>query len=161
MLDIEAYLSKKWLGRRTRGYYLALDSLGGILDASSKISVVGGGTIETEELVTGGTVEGDVELLSDGGIEAIVSAGGAIAPLSVVGTVTVPANVTVRLSGSLGELKKGDYDLVAATALAGETDRTVIHVEQPSGSRKRFAAKIVNSKIVLTVVPQGLSLSFR
>jgi hypothetical protein len=61
----------------------------------------------------------------------------------------------------LGELKKGDYDLVAATALAGETDRTVIHVEQPSGSRKRFAAKIVNSKIVLTVVPQGLSLSFR
>ena len=100
-------------------------------------------------------------LLSDGGIEAIVSAGGAIAPLSVVGTVTVPANVTVRLSGSLGELKKGDYDLVAATALAGETDRTVIHVEQPSGSRKLFAAKIVNSKIVLTVVPQGLSLIFR
>lgn len=161
MLDIEAYLSRKWLGRRTEGYYLAVNSLGGISDANSKISVMGGGAIETEELVTGGAVEGNVELLSGGGIEGVVSSTGTISPLSVAGTLILPENVTVRLSGSFGELKEGDYDLVAATALAGVTDRTVVQVEEPLGTRKKFKARIDGSKIVLAVLPQGLFLILR
>ena len=161
MLDIEAYLSRKWLGRRTEGYCLAVNSLGGMADAISKVSVMGGGVIDAEELVTGGTVEGNVELLSGGAVAATVSSGGTITPLSVVGTVTVPANVTVRLSGAFRELKEGDYDLVSATALAGVTDRTVVQVEEPSGTRKKFKAKFEGSKMVLTVVPPGLFLILR
>ena len=161
MLDIEAYLSKKWLGRRTEGYFLSVNSLGGMADSISKVSVMGGGVIETEKLVTGGTIEGGVELLPDGCIEAVVSPEGGIMPLSVIGTLTLPDEVTVQISGSIKVLEGGDCNLVTATWISESADKTIFHVAQPYGARKRFSAKIVDSRIVLSVVPPGLSLFIR
>lgn len=161
MLDIEAYLAKKWFGRKTEGYYLTVDSLGGMTDANSKVSVSGGGTIETAELVTGGTIEGGVELQPNGCIEAAVAQGGGISTLTVNGTLSLPTEIVVRLTGSFNKLKGGDYDLLTATAFAGVTQETLVRVEEPAGATRSFSAKIVGNKVVLTVVPPGVILIVR
>ncbi len=158
MLDIEAYLAKKWLGRKTDGYWMCVDTLGGMTDSQSKISVLGGGTIETARLVTGGCVEGDVELLSEGSLEVVVSPTGVIEPLSVVGIVKLPDVIGVKFSGFYEDLKNGTYDIVSASEFAGAVNTAVFNVEKPSGMRKIVSMKVIGSKIVLTVVSPGLRM---
>ena len=156
MLDVEAYLSKKWLGRKTPGYDLTVGSLGGMTGNGSKISVMGGGVIETSRIVSGGTVEGDVCLLTNGEVDAVIGEDGSLTAFSVVGNLTLPKTLTIRISGFSNKIKGGSYDLVSATTLLGVTEETSIQIVKPEGCTREFKAKIEGNKIVLTVVPPGL-----
>ena len=166
---VEAYLLKKWLNKDTPGFRVA--NVGSLLVASGATMtlgdyapvrgkdayVSGGGHVDARFVGGGGTVNGNVKLLSGGGLTAVVGEDGTVAELTVNGVADLTAGGEVTFAGEVAKLLPGNYALLtAAPLLSGGTWMCA----SPSRSLST-SVRVVGDSVMLNVSATGTTLILR
>ena len=152
----EAYLAWKWFGRAKPHYYNERCDAFAVA-AGSTLAVTPGGRIETSGIAGNGTVDGNVAL-DDGAVFNVALNGASVPTLTVEGDVSLPANATVVVSGSLSDVALGDYPILSAETITGSVRGWNVVSE---GTMRHCRVSVDGSNIVLSVRPGGMSIFVR
>ena len=157
---VEAYLAKKWFGRKTPGYSTAtLDKL--TVESGATLKVVVGGSVEAKAIAGSGIVDGTVALLESSEISLEVQADGSAAGPCVTGSLVLPSSAVVSFTGAIAALRPGKYAVVSAGTLTGDVSKWTI--DQPAGRPSRFEMmlSVEGDTVYLTVSKRGIVLIYR
>ncbi len=152
--DVEAYLAKRWFGIDTPGYGSAA---GAVMVADGASLTVLGSDFSATSLGGGGSIAGDVELVDDGTLVAVVSDDGSVQTLTVAGTAKVNGG-TVMLAGNVGAIKPGSYVILHADTLQNDGGQWMA---PPKTSHNSYALTVTSDSIRLNVFEKGLRMTFR
>ena len=159
---VEAYLRKKWFDVDTTGLLRATCGAlrvakGAVLTVGDWAAAQGGdaytvgaGAITATALGGDGTVRGDVALAANGALEAALDADGAVAALTVEGTLALPGACTVRVADGVAQLPAGRYTLVSATAITGAADVTW-SIAAPTSPRRSYTVRVAGNTLELVI----------
>lgn len=154
---IEAYLQHKWRGVDVPGLTAGTHALR--LDGNATISVVGGGAVEVTEIGGSGSLDGNLVIGPNGVVDVVIGDDRTVPTVTVKGMATLPAKMTVRVSGRTRKLRGGDYVVLCADQLVGaDTEWTV---ESPTGDRRTYVAEQVGNTVVLRVRAPGFAVFVR
>jgi len=156
---VDAYLNAKWFNRPVT--YFSPAVIGGLaVDAGATLTVTGGVPLTVVSTLRGaGTVTGAVAMGEQAVLEVPVGEDGSIAPLIINGSFTFENGATVRLTGPVNNLVKGDYTLISCTGLtAGQPGRWTVE-----GGTDRFTYSVYaqDGALVLRVLNPGTMLLFK
>ncbi|MGN0853228.1 MAG: hypothetical protein ACI4Q3_07600 [Kiritimatiellia bacterium] len=167
---VEAYLRKKWFNADSSGCRQSACAALRVA-AGARVSVgdwaaakgesayeVGTGVLTTALLGGGGTVSGRVELAA-GGVFEVVAADGCLPTLTVEGSLAVPADATLHVTGDVENLPVGRYTLVSCSVLDGPS--LAWTVEAPARPHHSYALTREGGDLVLSVANAGTLLIFR
>lgn len=168
----EAYLRKKWFNQDTAGFRSA--SCNSLIVASganvtvadwsprsgANNSAAGAGELATAELGGGGAIAGELTVLANGKILAVVNADGrGFETLTVTGSIDLSRGAAVEIVGSADSLPAGDYAILSCEGLRADA---VGELNAPSATKRRsFSVRAVDSAIIISVRRKGLILSVR
>lgn len=152
--DVDAYLAKRWFGIDTPGYGYAA---GNVTVADGASLTVLGSDFSATSLGGGGSIAGDVELVDDGTLVAVVSDDGSVQTLTVAGTAKVNGG-TVMLAGNVGAIKPGSYVILHADTLQNDGGQWMA---PPKTSHNSYALTVTSDSIRLNVFEKGLRMTFR
>ena len=151
---INAYLQRKWRGQVREGDAAVADFVS--VGAGSKISVVGGGAVESSGVCGGGTVDGNLILTEDATFDLPVGEDGYVQTLTVDGKVTLPRHATVSITG--GKMRPGEYAILSFGSCEGDvSDWTVSCVDE----RCKYSLLRTGNAVVLRIVPDGMLIFIR
>ncbi len=159
MLRVESYLRRKWQNAETPGYRAA--RMHGLsVAAGAELVVYGNRPVTVDTLTGAGGVDGDVTVASAGGIVR----DGLAAPMTVTGTLTLPADGTLTVSGvDPGAVAARPYALATCGTLAAPslTGWTVTFPDATHATRRRATLRADNGTLYLDIMQAGLGISFR
>ena len=151
---INAYLQRKWRGLVREGDAAVADFVS--VGAGSKISVVGGGAVESSGVCGGGTVDGNLILTEDATFDLPVGEDGYVQTLTVDGKVTLPRHATVSIIG--GKMRPGEYAILSFGSCEGDvSDWTVSCVDEQC----KYSLLRTGNAVVLRIVPDGMVIFVR
>ena len=107
---MEAYLSRKWFNRISEDYEPAA-AKSVTVDSGATLEVYGGASLAVESLAGSGTLSGSVDVADGGEMEVVVSPDGSVSSLDVTGGMNLIGGGTVRVSGSVGKIAAGSYEI--------------------------------------------------
>jgi hypothetical protein len=148
-LYVEAYMQNKWFNRKTSGMNVAeVSNLA--IEEDAKVSLYGGNTINLGGVSGGGTLEADVAKLNDNCvIGAVVGEEGEIAVFKVEGSVYLPRNVTIKVSGALDGNTQGSYTLLSAGQIFGDNVKWTF--DAPAKPVRTYSVTKTDSAIILSI----------
>lgn len=161
MAEIEAYLKKKWFNQDTDGYREA--TLGTVsVGSGATLEVTGGGRLNVGTLgIAGGILKGDVVLLANAPLQAVVTDDGRILPVSIDGSIDLSKGGTVTFSGATAALQPGTYALLSGIGASGVGTWTVDVSTLPRRFRQNATVFVRDGKLYVQVLLGGLSVIIR
>lgn len=156
---VDAYLNAKWFNRSATYFCPAV--IGGLtVDAGAALAVTGGVPLTVASTLRGaGTITGAVAMGEQAVFDVPVSEDGSITPLVINGSFTFEHGATVRLSGSVSKLEKGDHTILSCTGLvAGQPGRWTV---EGGSSRFTTIVSVQDGALVLRVLNPGTILLFQ
>ena len=156
VLQVEAYLNRKWFGAQTPGYRPAKARSLKVASGAS-VTVQGGAPFSVGTFASGGSVEGDVTVADGGVLEIAVADDGSVAPLGISGKLTL-AGGRVALTGAAAKIRLGLWPLADDAVVSGSWT-----VENADGSARRKLVRLFESDgaLYLRVDSPGFMLMVR
>jgi hypothetical protein len=156
VLQVEAYLNRKWFGAQTPGYRPAKARSLKVASGAS-VTVQGGAPFSVGTFASGGSVEGDVTVADGGVLEIAVADDGSVAPLGISGKLTL-AGGRVVLTGAAAKIRLGLWPLAGDAVVSGSWT-----VENADGSARRKLVRLFESDgaLYLRVDSPGFMLMVR
>lgn len=157
VLQVEAYLNRKWFGAQTPGYRPAKARSLKVASGAT-VTVQGGAPFSVGTFASGGSVAGDVTVAEGGTLEIAVAEDGSVVPLGVSGRLTLVGGGTVLLTGAASEIRDGLWPLAGDVSVSGSWS-----VENADGSRQRKVVRLFESDggLYLRVDSSGFKLIVR
>lgn len=112
---------------------------------------LGDAIVDAQTLAGGGT-------LKAGAIQGVsqLEIPGAVDKLTITGAVTFEDAVTVELTGAVGKMEPGEYEIFEAASIANAEPFEIAVTGDKLTTIRKYAARRVGNKIVLTVKKTGL-----
>lgn len=151
---VEAYLQKKWFDHDTPGYTVSGVSL--FAGAGSTVTLTGNRLVTVRALGGAGTVDGDVKVRDGASFVLDVADDGTLGPLTVTGTATFPAAVSVTFNENIAKLRPGVYTILRADRLVTTAEAWSLAEPLPKNRRATFALSADGKSVVMTVYPNGM-----